>query len=126
MLCHMHIISAGILGKRMTICTELGGTPIYVGGGVEQVTMTRTMSSSRPVTIDYQKSIWEFHCEKQDGRGDGTVPVSSGSHPLKSAISNVRQQFGLRNIPHEGAYKDVIARRVTHYAITKIAGTVKP
>jgi hypothetical protein len=104
---------------------ELGGTPIYVGGRVEQVTMPAMTTSSRPAMVDYQRSIWEFNCEKQDGRGDGTVPASSGSHPLKYAMNSVRQQFGLQNIPHEGAYKDVIARRVTHYAITKIAGTVE-
>ncbi|RZM05099.1 MAG: hypothetical protein EOO88_55405, partial [Pedobacter sp.] len=72
-------------------------------------------------TSSYETSFWKIICVFQDGRGDGTVPASSGSNPRLAGGKNVRQQFRLSGFSHEPSYKDVTAQRVTHYAITKIS-----
>ena len=73
----------------------------------------------------YETAFWEIVCGKQDGKGDGTVPASSGAAPRANAGGNLRQQFRLTGFSHEPACKDPIAQTVTHYAITKLASLAR-
>jgi hypothetical protein len=73
----------------------------------------------------YETSDWELHCELRDGSGDGTVPVSSGSAPLRFGAQCIKQQFPLAGFSHEGSYRNPTSQLVTLYAITKIAGMAK-
>lgn len=94
-----------------------GSNLIYIGGETVFMPTTGYMAT----TSSYETSFWKIICEFQDGRGDGTVPASSGSNPRLAGGKNVRQQFRLSGFSHEPSYKDVTAQRVTHYAITKIS-----
>ena len=69
---------------------------------------------------------WYLRCSSQDGDGDGTVPVSSGSAPLRrDRRGNIRQQFRLSGFEHEGSYKHADAQQVTLYALIKIAAKAR-
>ncbi|PXV61561.1 hypothetical protein SAMN04487785_103279 [Dyella jiangningensis] len=66
---------------------------------------------------------WYVRCATQDSSGDGTVPRCSGRAPLATDNrGHVREQFRLTGFDHEGSYQNDGARRVTLYAITRIAG----
>ncbi len=97
-----------------------GSTPGYVGGQIEA-----TPSYGYGMPHVYQTSHWELHCLMQDGKGDGTVPESSGAAPLKESNGHVRQQFRLTGFGHEPAYKNVGVQRASLFSINKIAGTAK-
>ncbi len=66
-----------------------------------------------------------MQCVKQDGGGDGTVPISSRSVPRHLGGSAVKQQFGLKGFEHEGAYRNSTAQIVTLYALQKIAAKAR-
>ena len=75
---------------------------------------------------DTQTSYWELHCLLQDGAGDGTVPASSGSAPLRRDRQGcIQQQFRLKGFGHEPAFKDAGAKQVTLYALVKIAAQAR-
>jgi hypothetical protein len=61
-----------------------------------------------------------MQCVKQDGGGDGTVPISSRSTPHHFEGGAVKQKFGLTGFEHEGAYRNSTAQIVTLYALQKI------
>jgi pimeloyl-ACP methyl ester carboxylesterase len=99
---------------------DAGLNPAYVGGQL------KVMPSFGPVMpATYEAGYWELHCELQDGIGDGTVPVTSGSAPLRFGAQSIKQQFPLTGFSHEGSYRNPTAQLVTLYAITKIAGKAK-
>jgi hypothetical protein len=98
-----------------------GQTPEYVGGKTEYFP---SMSPYGGGTI-LQSSYWELHSPMQDGIGDGTVPLSSGSAPKRDGGAAVKQQFRMTGFGHEGSYKDPAAQKATLYAIAKIAGVAK-
>jgi hypothetical protein len=104
-----------------------GANKIYVGGERKIGTHSGTAGFGDSSAHDpiLETSFWELTCQKQDGRGDGTVPASSGMFPRSSGGQNILQQFRLVGFSHEPAYKDPTAQRVTHYAITKIAAGAK-
>jgi pimeloyl-ACP methyl ester carboxylesterase len=79
-------------------------------------------SSTTPM---FAGSKWLFHCETQDGSGDGTVPVSSGRAPLHDNCVAVKQQFAMRGFDHQGAFDDDQVRNASLYSITKIAAAAK-
>jgi pimeloyl-ACP methyl ester carboxylesterase len=99
-----------------------GTSPEYVGGETQLKSSTSDVGGEGSM---YDTSYWELHCEKQDGAGDGTVPISSGAAPLVQGGSSVQQQFKLTGFGHEPAFNDGTAQRATLYAITKIAGKAK-
>lgn len=101
---------------------EEGKNKIFVGG---ETKVDRVSTANGAMMVTYDTSFWEIVCAMQDGRGDGTVPASSGMAPRKAGGSHVRQQFRLQGFSHEPSYKDPTARRVTHYAITKISALAK-
>jgi hypothetical protein len=68
---------------------------------------------------------WMASCLQNDAKGDGTVPVCSGSAPREKDANSVQQQFSLKDISHEGAYKPDHSRAVTLYAIGKITQQAK-
>lgn len=73
-----------------------------------------------------QTSYWELHCRMQDGAGDGTVPVSSGSAPIKHARNGeVRQQVKAPGFDHEASYANPLAQHFTLYSLIKIAAKAK-
>ncbi|NYE59792.1 pimeloyl-ACP methyl ester carboxylesterase [Duganella sp. 1224] len=96
---------------------ESGKNKIFVGGATEVQSTYGPFGGS---VVTYDTSFWEIQCAMQDGRGDGTVPASSGMAPRRDGGSHIRQQFRLHGFSHEPSYKDPTAQRVTHYAITKI------
>lgn len=106
---------------------EDGGNKIYVGGESKLETdgFGAAFGDSFVPTRREETSVWELICAKQDGAGDGTVPVSSGMSPRQKGGNNVRQQFRLLGFSHEAAYKDVTAQLVTLYSVVKIAATAK-
>lgn len=53
-----------------------GRNPLHVGGKTEVIPTL----GMQPTVL--QSSYWELMCAKQDGGGDGTVPISSGAFPL--------------------------------------------
>jgi len=95
-----------------------GDNAIYIGGKTEIIPAPAYMSSGGT----YETSFWKIICAAQDGKGDGTVPASSGASPRKTSGKNVQQQFRISGFLHEASYKSPMAQRVTHYAITKIVG----
>jgi pimeloyl-ACP methyl ester carboxylesterase len=111
-----------VLGMRPDQLRMDGTNPEYVGGKTEWHTTPGGYGAN---VSAYETSHWEIHGEMQDGAGDGTVPASSGSAPLRDNAGAVRQQFKLTGFAHEPAYKDGAARRAVLYAITKIAGVAK-
>lgn len=100
-----------------------GSNQIFVGG--ETKVITSVYGPGMASTTVYDTSFWEFKCQKQDGRGDGTVPVSSGSAPCQIAPGNIKQQFALPGFGHEGSYQNPTAQITTLYSITKIAAEAK-
>lgn len=100
---------------------DSGDNPVYIGGETYIVKPTVAYSMT-PLVKAYHTSYWEASCASQDGYGDGTVPVSSGAAPKKAGSKFIKEQFRLSGISHEAAYTDKIAKQVTQYAITKIAG----
>ena len=108
-----------VVGMSPTQVRMNGSTPEYVGGKTEYSTYATPYGSG---TNSYESSYWELHCELQDGAGDGTVPLSSGSAPLLHGGANLRQQFRLAGFGHEPAYNNHLAQRAVLYSITKIAG----
>jgi pimeloyl-ACP methyl ester carboxylesterase len=99
-----------------------GSNPEYVGG---QQKYSSYVSPYGGGTTVYETSYWELHFEMQDGGGDGTVPLSSGSAPLAQGGSGIQQQFKLQGFGHEASFRDGVAQRATVFAITKIAGNAK-
>jgi pimeloyl-ACP methyl ester carboxylesterase len=99
-----------------------GSTPEYVGGQTEYSSYATGFGGGTTV---YETSYWELHFEKQDGSGDGTVPVSSGAAPLAQGAGSIQQQFKLTGFGHEASFRDSTAQLATVFAITKIAGTAK-
>lgn len=97
-----------------------GSTPEYVGGQTEIVP-----SYGDGMAHSYETSHWELHCLKQDGKGDGTVPESSGAAPLKEDNGHIRQQFKMTGFGHEPAYKNAGVQQASLFSINKIAGTAK-
>lgn len=97
-----------------------GSTPEYVGGKTEVVP-----GFGMGMPNVYETSHWELHCLLQDGKGDGTVPQSSGALPLKEGKGKVRQQFKLTGFGHEPAYKNAGVQQASLFSINKIAGTAK-
>jgi pimeloyl-ACP methyl ester carboxylesterase len=102
---------------------EDGKNKIFVGGETKMETSYTPVGGGTVVT--YDTSFWEIKSDMQDGKGDGTVPVSSGKAPRRDGLKNIRQQFRLEGFAHEGSYNNPTAQRVTHYAITKIAALAK-
>jgi pimeloyl-ACP methyl ester carboxylesterase len=101
---------------------EEGKNKIFVGGE-RKVDAVYTQAGA--TTVTYDTSFWEILCDMQDGRGDGTVPASSGMAPRREGGAHIRQQFRLQGFSHEPSYKNPTAQRVTHYAITKISAWAK-
>jgi pimeloyl-ACP methyl ester carboxylesterase len=99
---------------------EDGANAIYVGGESKLESAGSRDPFGGPTVRRVETSFWEISCGRQDGRGDGTVPASSGMAPRASGGKNIRQQFRLEGFSHEPAFGNPTAQRVTHYAITKI------
>ena len=99
-----------------------GSNPIYVGGQTEYLP-----SYGMGGVSSYETSFWEISAAKQDGGGDGTVPVSSGRAPLNTTVcpGNIRQQFRMGGFEHEPSFKDPQAQFATLFAIQKIAASAK-
>lgn len=97
-----------------------GSTPEYVGGQTEAVP---GFGGGMPYV--YETSHWELHCLLQNGKGDGTVPQSSGAAPLKEGKGKVRQQFKLTGFGHEPAYQNTDVQHASLFSINKIAGSAK-
>jgi pimeloyl-ACP methyl ester carboxylesterase len=104
---------------------EDGRNNIYLGGERKFGQQSDQAGFGDASLPDIETSFRQLRCDKQDGRGDGTVPASSGMSPRGSSQGNVRQQFRLEGFSHEPAFKNATAQRVTHYAITKIAAKAK-
>lgn len=100
-----------------------GSNPLRVGGKTETVLTLGDTYGAGPTS--YETSHWDLICAKQDGGGDGTVPVSSGAFPLHSGGEAIQQQFGLPDIKHEPAYRNETAQLVVLYALQKIASKAK-
>ncbi len=101
-----------------------GRSPVYVGGHEQPIPPMRG-DPDAPVKI-VKTSYWELHCKMQDGSGDGTVPVSSGSAPIKHARNGcVRQQIKAPGFDHEASYANPLAQQFTLYSIIKIAAKAK-
>lgn len=97
-----------------------GKNPEYVGG--EQVVQVVT-SGMGPSIVQYDTSHYELGASRQDGGGDGTVPISSGRAP--ATAGNVRQWFALKGFAHEPAYKNETAQFVTLYSIVKLVSLAR-
>lgn len=97
---------------------DSGRNPAYVGGQLEVIP-----GPGMGFAGTYQSSHWELSADAQDGGGDGTVPSSSGSSPMRhsSQPGSIRQQFRLTGFEHEPSYNDEGARLVTLYCIQKIS-----
>lgn len=101
-----------------------GRSPVYVGGQAEPVPPLRGDPDAPIKTV--QTSYWELHCQMQDGSGDGTVPVSSGSAPVKHARNGeVRQQIKAPGFDHEASYASPVAQHFTLYSLIKITAKAK-
>ena len=100
-----------------------GGPVDYVGGSTKFITTVTPGGGA--VNSSYETSYWELHFEMQDGRGDGTVPASSGGAPVVRCKGNVKQQFRLTGFGHEKSYQNAVAQSVTLLSLTKIAGKAK-
>lgn len=100
---------------------DFGSVPSYIGGQLVVPAVSYGTHS-----MPYQTSYWELHCEKQDGSGDGTVPISSGSAPMHLDKKGcIKQQFGLVGFSHEEAYRHKDAQQATLYSLMKIARLAK-
>lgn len=100
---------------------DYGSNPVYVGGRLESTAGAGTWGGAQT----YESSYWELHCDLQDGAGDGTVPASSGRHPMHNGGARIRQQFKLGGFGHEPSFSDPVAQRATLYSIVKIASLAK-
>jgi pimeloyl-ACP methyl ester carboxylesterase len=100
---------------------EDGTNNIHVGGEKIFSVSSGVIGFGVGFVASAETGSWAIQCESQDACGDGTVPASSGMSPRESGGKNIREQFRLTGFSHEPAYKDAVAQRVTHYAITKIA-----
>lgn len=101
-----------------------GRSPVYVGGQPQPIPPMRGDPDAPVKTV--QTSYWELHCRMQDGSGDGTVPVSSGSAPIKHARNGeVRQQIKAPGFDHEASYANPLAQHFTLYSLIKIAAKAK-
>lgn len=101
-----------------------GRSPVYVGGQPQSIPPMRGDPDAPVKTV--QTSYWELHCRMQDGSGDGTVPVSSGSAPIKHARNGgVRQQIKAPGFDHEASYANPLAQHFTLYSLIKIAAKAK-
>ncbi|AZE54643.1 hypothetical protein C4K03_2488 [Pseudomonas synxantha] len=101
-----------------------GRSPVYVGGHEQPIPPLRGDPDAPIKTV--QTSYWELHCKMQDGSGDGTVPVSSGSAPIKQARNGgVRQQIKAPGFDHEACYANPLTQQFTLYSIIKIAANAK-
>ena len=101
-----------------------GRSPLYVGGRAEAVPPSRGDPDVPVKTV--QTSYWELHCQMQDGSGDGTVPVSSGSAPVKRArYDSIRQQIKAPGFDHEASYANPLTQQFTLYSLIKIAAKAK-
>jgi pimeloyl-ACP methyl ester carboxylesterase len=101
-----------------------GRSPVYVGGHEQSIPPMRGDPDAPVKTV--QTSYWELHCKMQDGSGDGTVPVSSGSAPIKQARNGgVRQQIKAPGFDHEASYANPLTQQFTLYSIIKIAANAK-
>jgi PGAP1-like protein len=101
-----------------------GSNAAYVGGQREggEVYISPVGAG---VTATYETSNWMIVCEKQNAKGDGTVPACSGAAPRTAAPGAVRHQFGLTGFGHEASYQNLAAQMTTLYSITKIAKSAK-
>ncbi|WP_407351271.1 esterase/lipase family protein [Luteimonas sp. R10] len=101
-----------------------GSNPLHVGGRMEVATGYGYMGGG---ATTYQTSYWELEAQKQDGGGDGTVPVSSGEAPLRHAKNrgSIRQQFRMSGFAHEPSYRDGQAQLATLFSLQKIAAQAK-
>lgn len=102
-----------------------GGPTLYIGGRTVEHFIPISNFYTPSSTIQYETSNWEISCQMQDSVGDGTVPAHSGAAPRAAGGSAIRQQFRLKGFSHEPAYKDDVAKQVTHYSITKIVAFAK-
>ncbi|MBJ2211904.1 MULTISPECIES: esterase/lipase family protein [Pseudomonas] len=101
-----------------------GRSPVYVGGHEQPIPPMRGDPDAPVKTV--KTSYWELHCKMQDGSGDGTVPVSSGSAPIKHARnSGVLQQIKAPGFDHEASYANPLTQQFTLYSIIKIAAKAK-
>ena len=101
-----------------------GRSPVYVGGHEQPIPPMRGDPDAPVKTV--KTSYWELHCKMQDGSGDGTVPVSSGSAPIKYARNGgVRQQIKAPGFDHEASYANPLTQQFTLYSIIKIAAKAK-
>ncbi|MCP9731992.1 alpha/beta hydrolase [Pseudomonas sp. GBPI_506] len=101
-----------------------GRSPVYVGGHEQPIPPMRGYPDAPVKTV--KTSYWELHCKMQDGSGDGTVPVSSGSAPIKHARNGgVRQQIKAPGFDHEASYANPLTQQFTLYSIIKIAAKAK-
>lgn len=96
-----------------------GSNPLYVGGKKEVIPVPGTYAST------LESSYWELVCGKQDGGGDGTVPISSGAFPLHSGGDAIQQQLGIAGVEHEPACHQSSTRTFALYALQKIAAKAK-
>lgn len=124
----------GLLGSRPDSFTvsnlemhqvrDEGRSPVYVGGRPQTIPPMRGDPYAPVKTV--QTSYWELHCQMQDGSGDGTVPVSSGSAPIKHARNGeVRQQIKAPGFDHEASYTNPLTQHFTLYSLIKIAAKAK-
>ncbi|WP_226477261.1 alpha/beta hydrolase [Pseudomonas sp. MWU16-30323] len=101
-----------------------GRSPVYVGGHEQPIPPLRGDPNAPVKTV--QTSYWELHCKMQDGSGDGTVPVSSGSAPIKQARNGgVRHQIKAPGFDHEASYANPLTQQFTLYSLIKIAANAK-
>jgi hypothetical protein len=101
---------------------DRGSNPLRVGGTAFTVTRPGSLTGAPlPSTTTLESSDWDLVCAKQDGGGDGTVPISSGAFPLHSDRTSIQQQLGIPGIDHEGAYREELPRLFALYALQKIA-----
>lgn len=110
----------GVPNLRFSDVRDDGTNPARVGGKLEVV-------SGYMAAHTYQSSHWDLNAEMQDGAGDGTVPVSSGSAPLflSGKAAGIKQQFRLTRFEHEQSYNHASARSATLFSIYRIAGSAR-
>jgi pimeloyl-ACP methyl ester carboxylesterase len=119
-----HLDSYTVSNLQMNQVRDDGRSPVYVGGHEQLIPPLRGDPDAPVKTV--QTSYWELHCKMQDGSGDGTVPVSSGSAPIKHARNGgVRQQIKAPGFDHEASYTNPLTQQFTLYSLIKIAAKAK-
>jgi pimeloyl-ACP methyl ester carboxylesterase len=116
--------ASDVIGYKPQQTRTDGSNAIYVGGETKFETFYYGPMGGAS-TNTYDTSFWEFHCLKQDGKGDGTVPTCSGAAPAKAMPSAIKQQFALTGFSHEASYQNAVAQVTTLHCITKIAAVAK-